>query len=543
LDVANQIDLRLDDTRLRVFVAGGKTAGRQTTTGASRDGSIDWDYEVRVPVKAGGHALSVTLNQSTWYLEGIGPSRLPVSSHGFSAQTSTTGNDGRIDMGVDAIQVEGPFNAVAPGPTTSRRRIFVCAGKDRVCASRIVSSLARRAFRRPVTQADVKPLMAFFDQGSSQRGFDGGIQGVIERLLVSPQFLYRMEKDPAGVAKGGSYRVSDLDLASRLSFFLWSSIPDDELLTVASSGRLSDPATLERQVRRMLADRRADALVKNFFGQWLFVRNVALTKPDTRTFPDFDERLRAAFQQETEMFLQAQLREDRPVLDLLTADYTFMNERLARHYGIPGIYGSHFRRVQYPDARRAGILGHGSFLTVQAYATRTSVVLRGKWLLENVLGTPPGDPPANVPPLPEGNAAAPTTVRERMEQHRRNPVCASCHSQMDPLGFALENFNAVGAWRDTDAGKPVDASGVLPGGIKFSGPADMRAGLVRYSDAFVDTMTQKLLTYALGRGVEFADLPAVRRIVRDTNQAGGRWTSLVLGIVRSAPFQMRRAES
>ena len=365
-------------------------------------------------------------------------------------------------------------------------------------------------------------------------------------VLVSPKFLFRMEHDPAAVAPGTPYRLSDVELASRVSFFLWSSIPDDELLDVAVAGQLRDPAVLERQVRRMVRDPRAHALVENFAGQWLYLRNLRTVAPNANLFPDFDDNLREALRRETELFFEYQLREDRSVLELLTANYTFLNDRLAKHYEIPNVYGSHFRRVAYPDNRRAGLLGHGSILTVTSYPNRTSPVVRGKWLLENLLGAPPPPPPANVPALRENDeGGVPATVRERMEQHRAHPVCASCHARMDPLGFALENFNAVGQWRSVDheAGVPIDASGTLPDGTRFETAAEFRAALLSepWRSEFVTTATERLLTYALGRGLEYYDQPVVRQIVREAAASDTRWSAIVLGIVESPPFQMRLA--
>ena len=367
----------------------------------------------------------------------------------------------------------------------------------------------------------------------------------LERLLIDPEFLFRIERDPEGIAPGAPYRLADLELASRLSFFLWSSIPDDELLEVAAAGRLSDPAERERQVRRMLADGRSRALVDNFAGQWLSLRSVEGIAPDPNLFPDFDENLREALRQETERFVQSHLREDRSVVDLLRADHSFLNERLARHYGIPGVTGSHYRRVTLPDERRGGLLGHGSILAATSYGNRTSPVLRAKWLLENVLGTPPAPPPPDIPPLPAGGEAGePRTVRERLAQHRRNAACAICHAPMDPLGFALENFDAVGAWRTRDAGLPVDASAVLADGTTtFDGPAGLRGVLLDRSEQFVETVTEKLLTYALGRGMEHYDRPVIRAIVRAAEEDDHTWSSLILGIVESTPFRMRRSES
>ena len=449
------------------------------------------------------------------------------------------------------MRLEGPFDPTGPGDTASRRRIFVCrpdgegAAAEAACAREIMGGLARRAYRRPVTDADIDTLMAFYDAGrSDDGGFERGVQEALARLLVSPQFLFRVERDPAGVEPGGVYRISDLELASRLSFFLWSTIPDDELLATAESGMLREPGALRAQVRRMLADPRASALARNFGGQWLFIRNLRAIDPDASAYPEFDDNLREAFQRETELFLEHQLRDDRPLAELLTADHTYLNERLARFYGVPNVYGAHFRRVRMPDPRRAGLLGHASILTVTSYATRTSPVVRGKYLLDNILGAPPPPPPPNVPALEDTAAAGHgASIREQMEQHRRSPACAACHTRMDPLGFALENFDGIGQWRDTDGGAPIDASGVLPDGTAFTGPADFREALLERRGEFIRTVTEKLLTYALGRAVGAPDMPAVRGILRDAASDDHRWSSLILGIVESQPFQMRRAQA
>jgi hypothetical protein len=396
-----------------------------------------------------------------------------------------------------------------------------------------------------VTSDELKTLVTFYNTGHAKGGFEAGIELGLRRVLISPQFLFRMERDPANVPQGAPYRINDLELASRLSFFLWSSIPDDELLALAERGKLSTPAVLEQQVRRMLRDRRSSAMVANFAGQWLQLRNVQGVAPDPFTFPEFDDSLRLAMQRETEMLFESQLREDRGVPEILTADYTFLNERLAKHYGIPNIHGSQFRRVTLTDDRRKGLLGQASILTITSYGTRTAPTRRGKWLLENLLGAPPPPPPPEV--VSDLGATTEDTkhlsVRQRMEKHRANPVCASCHAPMDPLGFALENFDAIGQWRATEAGASVDASGVLPDGTKFSGPAELRTVLAGRSEEFVSTVAEKLLTYGLGRGVEYYDYPAVRKIVREASTDNYRWSRLILAIVKSAPFQMRRAES
>ena len=544
LDVLNQVDVRIDGVRVKLFNL--EPVEKQISNlVASEKQEFDTDWNLRVPVKTGSRLVSVSLDKKNWYMEGVGPDRSPVASFGYSNAFRTSLGIGRVQMGIDELTIEGPFNGRVPEASASRSRIFSCrptgAADETRCAETILSSLARRAFRRPVTDEDLTLLMGFYAAGRDGAGFDTGIQAALEAMLVDPNFLFRVEQDPAGVAPGTPYRLSDVELASRLSFFLWSSLPDDELLDLAIRGRLKDPAVLDRQVERMLHDRRAAALLNNFFGQWLLVRNVRSVVPDPKAFPDFDENLRRALERETSLFLETQLREDRSALELMTADYTFLNERLAKHYGIPKVYGSHFRRVTYPDDRRAGLLGQGSVLMVTSYSNRTSVVQRGKWILENLLGAPPPPPPANVPPLE--NTKVEGGLRKRMEQHRRNPVCAACHAQMDPLGFALENFNGIGRWRTTDEHAPIDASGVMPDGVTFSGPVDFRAALLTHRDALLSTLTTKLLTYAIGRGTEYYDMPTVRRIVQDSAAHDHRWSSLVLGIVKSAPFQMRRSAS
>ena len=506
------------------------------------DRPADADLFVRVPVAAGPHTVGAAfVSQGAGLVE---RHRQP-----FLKVHITVGGDQRTQPNVYAIMVTGPFDATGPGDTPSRRRIFTCrpaedaeAATERACAAEILGTLARRAYRRPATGADVDLLLAFFEDGRAEGGFDQGVEMALRRLLVSPEFLLRVERDPAGA--DGPYRVSDLELASRLSFFLWSSLPDDELIEAAARGALRDPAVLEAQVRRMLADERSRSLVTSFAAQWLYLRNLPAVSPDFIVFPDFDETLRRALRQETELFFESVLREDRSALDLITADYTFVNERLARHYGMPGVAGSHFRRVPLPPGSpRGGLLGHGSILAVTGYATRTSPVVRGKWVLENLLGTPPPPPPPNVPPLDEARSAAALSMRERMEEHRRNPTCAACHALMDPVGLSLENFDAIGRWRTLTAGlAPIDASGGLPDGTTFDGVAGLRQAVVDRSDQFVRTLADKLLTYALGRATEYYDAPAVRAVERAAAAGGYRFSDLVLGIVRSTPFQMRRPD-
>ena len=536
---APQVDVRIDGARVALLSVDPDAETETPETPLS----------VRVPVPAGTHVVSVAFPQRTFTPEGVAPSRLPI-------WTFSTGRGYVQEVGLDSLQIEGPFNPDRVGAgegglgdAAARARIFVCTpaaeADEAPCANEILAALARRAFRRPVTDADVEVLEGFYRDGRAAGSFDTGIQRALEALLVDPEFLFRIESDPDGVAPGAPYRLSDIELASRLAFFLWSTIPDDELLSAAEAGRLSDPAELERQVRRMLADGRASVLVDSFAAQWLHLRRMRSVTPDVLAFPEFEDNLREAFVRETELLIEDQIREDRSVVDLLTADYTFVNERLARHYGIPGVYGSRFRRVALPDDARRGLLGHGSILTVTSLATRTSPVVRGKWVLENILGTPPPPPPPDVPELEEReDDGAVRSLRQRLEEHRANPVCANCHARMDPIGFALEGFDAIGRRRVADAnGTPIDTSGTLPDGRAFDGLPDLRDVLFERRTEFVATVTEKLLTYALGRGIEHYDRPAIRAIVREAEASDYRWSSLILGVVKSVPFQMRRAES
>jgi hypothetical protein len=481
---------------------------------------------------------------------------------------------------INSVTISGPYDVTGPGDSPSRRRIFVCrpatAGEELPCARRILSTLARGAYRRPATEADLRDLLPFYEEGRRGAGpagggnasaggpavpagsFDAGIQKALERLLVSAQFLFRIEREPATVKAGTAFRVSDLELASRLSFFIWSSIPDDELLDVAAAGKLKDPKVLEQQVRRMLADSRSQSLVTNFAAQWLFLRDVAAKHPDEILFADFDETLRASMQRETELFVSSVFnpstcaqgapscvegREDRSVLDLLAANYTFLNERLARHYGVPNIKGSYFRRVTFPEGSvRGGLLGQGSILTLTSYSTRTSPVLRGKWVLENLLSAAPPPPPADVPSLKtETSPGKPLTLRDAMIQHRAAPACAGCHARMDPIGFAMENFDAVGRWRDRDGEHPIDATGVFPEGTKFEGITGLKKELLRQPEQFVGTVAERLLMYAIGRNLQYYDAPTVRAVMREAKPANYTLASLVLGVVKSRPFQMREA--
>ena len=567
LDEVHDLDLRLDGQRIARFSVGGggggtpapvSFSGTFVAAGDAAYPSQEWDdyrtgadadLAVRLRATAGTRVVGVSFVGRSWEHEGV--LQPPLREYGATV-TETTDTSSRPEgPGIESVAVDGPYAVTGSGETTSRQRIFVCrpeggAGSDEArCARTILSTLARRAYRRPATDADVQPLLPFYESGRAGRGFDEGIQAALERILIDPEFLFRIERDPADGASGAPYQLSDLELASRLSFFLWSSIPDDELLDVATRGQLSEPDVLERQVRRMLDDARATALVDNFAGQWLSLRSVDGIAPDPNLFPGFDENLREALRRETELFVESQLREDRSVVDLLRADYTYLNERLARHYGVPHVRGSRYRRVTLDDDRRRGLLGQGSILAVTSYGNRTSPVLRAKWLLENVLGTPPSPPPPDVPALPDaGDADDPRTVRERLAMHRRSSACAVCHAPMDPLGFALENFDAIGGWRTTDAGLPIDAAAVLADGVTtFDGPSELREVLLARSEQFVETVTEKLLIYALGRGLEYYDRPVIRAIVRDAEAQDYRWSALILGIVDSAPFRMRRSES
>jgi cytochrome c5 len=535
LEVPHQVEFTVDGKRILLASMGGNEDlaalfEKPTDTGDA----VDARLRVRVPVKAGPRSVTAAFVQDPQVAE---PDRLQPF-----LRSSVDNFDWSGSPHLQTLAITGPFNVTGPGDTPSRRRIFVCrpasASAEGPCAKRIVSTLARRAYREPVTDADIQRLMKFYEAGRREGGFDAGIEMALERILASPRFEFRIEKHLA--PPGTVYRVSDIDLASRLSFFLWSSIPDDELLDLAAQGKLSNPAVLECETRRMLADPRSQALVDNFAGQWLQLRNVRNVQPNSDEFPNFDDNLRQSLRRETELLFESVMREDRNVLDLMTADYTFVNERLARHYGIPDIYGSRFRRVTITDEARRGLLGQGSILAVTSHAERTSPVVRGKWILENILGMPPAPPPPDVPPLKENQEGQkPRTIREQMAEHRASPVCASCHKVMDPIGFALENFDAVGAWRTEEAGGPIDASGELADGTKVNGVVTLRKALVSRPEVFAGVMTEKLLTYALGRGLGYRDMPAVRAIVRNAAENDYRFSTLILGVVRSTPFQMR----
>ncbi len=539
LESPHQVEIALDGRRIQLASLGGNADltslfQKPTDTGDA----VDARLRVRVPVKAGPHTVTVAFLEDPGAVE-------PVRLQPY-IRSSVDNFDWSGSPHLQSLTIAGPFDPGSASDTPSRRRIFAChpggSVPEEACARQILSTLARRAYRQPPTSQDLETLQQFYQSGKRDGGFESGVELALERILASPKFLFRIERDVVGVTAGSSYRIGDFELASRLSFFLWSSIPDDELLQLAGEGKLRNPAVLDRQVRRMLADPKSQALVENFAGQWLQLRNLRNVQPNTDLFPDFDDNLRQSFRRETELLFESIVQEDRGVLDLLTADYTFVNERLARHYGIPDIYGSRFRRVPVTEDARRGLLGQGSILALTSHAERTSPVVRGKWILENILGTPVPPPPPDVPPL-KGNQEGrkPRTMREQMAEHRANPVCASCHKAMDSIGFAMENFDAVGAWRSQDTGNPIDATGELADGTHVDGVVTLRQALVSRPDLFAGTMTEKLLIYALGRGLDYRDMPALRTILRDASRDNYRFSALILGVVHSTPFQMRTA--
>ena len=562
----HQLDIRVDGARVGTFTVGREWEPEQLPPQgyAGKFDEVydtssfpDWEayslhahegLEARATVAGGRHLVGISFDRRSALPEGVLTLPLDRSSYSHGQNEMLDGNPA-----VSVVQIIGPYDPTGASELPSRERLFVCqpTNSEQRCARSVLADLARRAYRRPATEADVDALMPFYEDGRAQGNFDSGIQAAIERVLVDPEFLFRVETDPPGIASATPYRVSDLELASRLSFFLWSSIPDDELLDIAVRGELHEPAILDGQVRRMLADPRSQALVENFGAQWLQLRKLRNAAPDGVTYAAFDENLRDAMWRETQLFLEHEIRQDRPIANLLRANYTFANERLARHYGIPDVHGVHFRRVTYPDNARTGLLGHASILTVTSYANRTSPVLRGVWLLENFLGTPPSPPPANVPSLPSReDAGAPRSIREQMEQHRQSPVCASCHNAIDPLGFALEEFDAIGRRRATvdggtpfDSGIPIDASSTLTDGTEVHGLAGLQSAILSREHQFVHTVTEKLLTYALGRTLEYYDMPVVRQIGRAPTPDDLTWSYLISGIIKSPPFLMRRSES
>ncbi|MEX2288272.1 MAG: DUF1592 domain-containing protein [Planctomycetaceae bacterium] len=531
LSEPHELEVLLDRERVDLFTVEPPPKGHS-------DQSVDAKLKSRPKITAGPHKLGVAfLKKSSSLLE---TARQPLNVH-FNFYRHP-----RIGPAVYEVSVVGPFEASGPGETPSRRKIFISqpTGPDdeEDCARRILSNLARRAYRRPVDEEDLRTPLEFYRQGRAEGGFEAGIETAISSVLVKPQFLFRIERDPPGIPPGTAYPIEGVELASRLSFFLWSSAPDDELLDLAVRGKLTQPELLEQQVRRMLADDRSRSLVSNFAGQWLYLRNLEAVVPDMRLFPDFDDNLRQAFRQETELFFESILREDRSVLDLIKADYTYLNERLAKHYGIPHVYGSRFRRVTVDEgSHRGGLLRHGSVLTVTSYATRTSPVIRGHWVLKNLVGTPPPPPPPNVPALADNTVSSLLSMREQLQQHRANAACASCHQQMDPVGFALENFDAVGRWRGTEAGQAINATGGLIDGSEFIGVSGLEQALLKRPELFVRTLTEKLMTFGLGRGVEYYDAPAVRQIVREARDDNYRFSRLIVSIAKSTPFQMRRS--
>ena len=539
LEWPHEFEISIDDERIFTAQVGGEADNEMSDANFSAAAdTLDERLRTKVFVPAGPHKIGVTFVRRN-----AAESHEPLELH--------TRNLDLQDMNglpeVDYVNIIGPYDARGAGDTPSRERIFVCHPETRAdelpCADDILSTLAHRAYRGPVSEKDLGTLLDFYRQGREKGTFESGIRTALRVVLTSPQFLFRSERDPEGLASGALYPVDDIALASRLSFFIWSSIPDDELLELAEQRKLSDPQVFDAQVRRMLADPKAEALVDNFASQWLFLRNVQSVNPDVETFPDFDENLRRSMRRETELFVGSVIHEDRSVLDLLDADYTFLNERLAQHYDIPGIYGSQFRRVKLADENRRGLLGQASILTLTSNPNRTSPVLRGKWIMQNILGTPPPAPPPNVPALEEnapGRAAK--SVRERLAAHRENPVCAVCHDVMDPIGLALENFDAVGRWRTVEPGGVVDASGKLADGTEVNGPVSLREALDGRSDQFVGVIVEKLMTYALGRGLEYTDMPTVRAIVRDAAEHDYAFSSLVLGVANSMQFKMRMVQ-
>jgi hypothetical protein len=550
-DEAHEMELSLDGEYLQTYAFGGDAPGMPAPYSYAGNirGSDDWEefmmafadqgFELVLPVKAGPRVIGATFPREMWETEGVQQPRL------FGYQLAVTELPD-ANPGIGSIEIEGPLSVEGPGDTPSRRQIFSCqptsADEEASCARQILNSLARRAYRRPVVDGDVQGLMDFYNQGYVEGGFDAGIQFALERLLVSPDFLFRIEQDPLDAQPGSMYSITDTELASRLSFFLWSSLPDDELLDLVERGALRNPGVLEAQVTRMMSDSRSSGFIENFVGQWLYLRNLDGIYPDPAAFPEFDENLREAFQRETELFIDDQIRSDRSLRELLSADYTYVNERLAEHYGIPKIYGSRYRKVTLTGEERGGLFGHGSLMMVTSYPNRTSPVLRGKFVLENLLGGPPPEPPPNVPALETSSDGKQLTMREAMAMHRENPACRVCHAAMDPIGFSLENYDAVGKWRTQFAGQAIDASGLLPDGNTFDGPDGLRNLLLERPDDFVGTITEKLMRFALGRSLEYYDMPEVRAIVRGAAEDDYRWTSVILGVIESAPFQMRRTE-
>ena len=558
LGSSHELEVRLDGKLVQTFTFGGEEPDvlqAPASYAGNQFGDSEWEeymlfadsnLRLQFPATAGPHVVGVSFVRKFTEPEGV----LQPPQSVFAAAVNEM-RDG--DAAVERMEITGPYRSTPARNTPSRRAIFTCQPANdtgraqEACAYGILASLAQRAYRRPVDDAEVNMLMNFYRAGLSDGAFDDGIQLALERLLISPDFLFRVERDPVNIEPDTNYRLTSIELASRLSFFLWSSIPDNELLDTAKNGTLQNPQVLEQQTRRMLADPRSKALVQNFAGQWLYLRNLRSLVPDAVEFPEFDENLRDAFRQESELFFESLIRENRSVTDLLGNGYTFMNERLAKHYGIENVYGSHFRRIYLEGEiaeQRGGILGQGSLLTATSYANRTSPVLRGKWVLTNILGTPPPPPPPDVSDLPERGAdGQQANIRDRLLQHRADPACSGCHAPMDPLGLALENYDAIGRWRVTgEAGVPIDASGQMPNGAQFYGLQGLRELLLERRDEFVGTVTEKLLAYAMGRPPEYFDKPTIRSIVRDTALENHSWSSIIVGIVLSTPFRNRRSE-
>ena len=551
LSQAHDMELSLNGELLDTFRFGGDAPGTPAPYSFAGNirGSDNWEefmmafaeegFEVTVPVRAGPQIIGATFPREMWESEGVLQPRL----FGYHLAVTELPDD---NPSVGSIEIEGPLTISGPGDTLSRQKIFSCSpassDEEPACAREILNRLARIAYRRPVEESDVQELFKFFEEGRREGGFDTGIQFAVERLLVAPDFLFRIQQEPANAEPGGVYAISDIELASRLSFFLWSSGPDEELLNLAERGVLRNAGVLEQQVTRMMASPLSDAFIDNFVGQWLFLRNLDNHYPLASEFPEFDENLRESFKRETNMFIGEQIRSNSSLLELLSADYSYLNERLAQHYGIPGIYGNHFRKVTLDNGQRGGLMGQGSLMTVSSYPNRTSVVLRGKFVLENLLGSPPPEPPPNVPALETSSDGKVLTMREAMAQHRENPACRVCHAAMDPIGFSLENYDAVGKWRDMFAGVEIDAAGLLPDGGAFEGRNGLHTLLLERPADFIGTVTEKLMTYALGRGVEHYDMPAVRKIVRSTADDDYRWSSVIMGVIESPSFQLRRSE-
>ena len=550
----HDLDVRLNGVLIKRFTIGGEDHGTQAPSGYGGNIQMGTEWEnymhhadenldVTFVATAGPQVIGLSFVRDRIEAEKIPQPR----AWGFALATNEYPFG---HMSVSRFDITGPLNAAGRGTTPSRARLFVCephaSQEEQPCARKILSTLARRAYRRPIEESDIEPLLAAYSAGRKKDDFDLGIQYAVRSLLMEPSFLLRIESDPTSAARGGLQPVSDLELASRLSFFLWSSVPDDELLNLAVRGTLSQPKVFAQQVRRLLADRLATrSLVDNFAAQWLQLRSLHDVFRDPEIFPEFDENLRNGFEQETRLFVEHTLRQDTSVLELLSANYTFLNERVARHYGVPNVYGERLRRVELPsDSPRGGLLGQGSLLTLTSYANRTSPVIRGKWLMQTVLGMGPPTPPANVPALPErGGGNIPVSVRARLEQHRKNPPCATCHALMDPMGFALENFDGVGMWRTREDGIPIDTSAMMPNGTKFEGPTGLRKLLLSQPEQFASTVAEKLLAFGLGRALEYYDRPAVRKIVRESAPGGYKWSAIVLGVVNSTPFRMKTSNS